>query len=72
VFWAYGKYGLGTIFFSDADPQFIQVSVLGRGNFSATEVHDLVLEVESEVLEIPGIRFVNTQSLLPGANDGNG
>ncbi len=72
VFWAYGKYGVGTIFFSDADPQFIQVSVLGRGNFSANEVNDLVLEVESEVLQIPGIRFVNTQSLLPGASDGNG
>lgn len=71
VFWAYGKYGVGTIFFSDADPQFIQVSVLGRGNFSAREVNDLVLEVESEVLQIPGIRFVNTQSLLPGASDGN-
>jgi len=72
VFWAYGKYGVGTIFFSDADPQFIQVSVLGRGNFSANEVNDLVREVESEVLQIPGIRFVNTQSLLPGASDGNG
>ena len=71
VFWAYGKYGVGTIFFSDADPQFIQVSVLGRGNFSANEVNDLVREVESEVLQIPGIRFVNTQSLLPGASDGN-
>jgi multidrug efflux pump len=35
IFWAYGKFGAGTIFFSDADPQFIQVSVLGRGNFSA-------------------------------------
>ena len=64
VFWAYGKYGVGTIFFSDADPQFIQVSVLGRGNFSAREVNDLVLEVESEVLQVPGIRFVNTQSLV--------
>ena len=72
VFWAYGKYGVGTIFFSNADPQFIQVSVLGRGNFSANEVNDLVLEVESEVLQVPGIRFVNTQSLLPGASDGNG
>ena len=71
VFWAYGKYGVGTIFFSDADPQFIQVSVLGRGNFAAREVNDLVLEVESEVLQVPGIRFVNTQSLLPGASDGN-
>ena len=71
VFWGYGKYGVGTIFFSDADPQFIQVSVLGRGNFSASEVNELVLEVESEVLQIPAIRFVNTQSLLPGAGDGN-
>ena len=71
VFWAYGKYNVGTIFFSDADPQFIQVSVLGRGNFAANEVNDLVLEVESEVLQIPGIRFVNTQSLLPGATGGN-
>ena len=32
---------------SDADPQFIQVSVLGRGNFSAAEVNDLVLEAVS-------------------------
>jgi multidrug efflux pump len=70
IFWAYGKYGVGTIFFSNADPQFIQVSVLGRGNFSAHEVRDLVLEVESEVLQVPGIRFVNTQTLLPGTTDG--
>ena len=70
VFWAYGKYGVGTIFFSDADPQFIQISVLGRGNFSASEVNELVLEVESEVLQVPGIRFVNTQTLLPGTAGG--
>ncbi len=70
IFWAYGKYGVGTIFFSDADPQFIQVSVLGRGNFSAGEVNDLVLDVEAEVLQIPGIRFVNTQTLLPGTSTG--
>ncbi len=71
IFWAYGKYGVGTIFFSDADPQFIQVSVLGRGNFSAQEVNDLVLDVERQILPIPGIRFVNTQTMLPG-NTGGG
>ncbi len=70
VFWSYGKYGVGTIFFSDADPQFIQISVLGRGNFSAREVNDLVLDVETEVLQVPGIRFVNTQTLLPGTSNG--
>ncbi|MEP1473000.1 MAG: efflux RND transporter permease subunit [Halieaceae bacterium] len=66
IFWGYGKVGVGTIFFSDADPQFITVSVLGRGNFSANEVNDLVLEVEEKILDIPGIRFVNTQTMLPG------
>ena len=66
IFWSYGKLGVGTIFFSDADPQFITVSVLGRGNFSANEVNDLVLEVEEQILDIPGIRFVNTQTMLPG------
>ena len=66
IFWAYGRFGAGTIFFSDADAQFVQVSVLGRGNFSADEVNALVAEVEREILEVPGIRFVNTRTLLPG------
>lgn len=72
IFWAYGKFGVGTIFFSDADPQFIQVSVLGRGNFSASEVNALVLEVEREILQVPGVRFVNSQTLLPGGGGGGG
>ncbi|MEP4148598.1 MAG: efflux RND transporter permease subunit [Halioglobus sp.] len=69
IFWAYGKFGVGTIFFSDADPQFIKVSVLGRGNFSADEVNQLVREVEDEIIAIPGIRFVNTQTMLPGGSE---
>jgi multidrug efflux pump len=71
IFWAYGKYGVGTIFFSDADPQFIQVSVLGRGNFSASEVDELVLEVEREILQVSGIRFVNSRTILPGGGGGS-
>lgn len=72
IFWAYGKFGVGAIFFSDAEPQFLQVSVLGRGNFSASEVNELVLEAEREILEIPGIRFINTQTVLPGGGGGRG
>jgi multidrug efflux pump len=72
IFWAYGKYGVGTIFFSDADPQFIQVSVLGRGNFSASEVDELVLEVEREILQVHGIRSANSRTILPGGGDGGG
>ncbi|MFK7733900.1 MAG: efflux RND transporter permease subunit [Pseudomonadales bacterium] len=70
IFWSYGKFGAGTIFFSDADPQFIKVAVLGRGNFSANEINKLVREAEDEILKIPGIRYANTQTMLPGTSSG--
>ncbi len=69
VFWAYGKYGAGMVFFNDSDPQFITVSVNGRGNFSAQDVNALVLDVEERILQVPAIRSLNTQTLLPGGND---
>lgn len=72
VFWAYGKYGGGMVFFNDADPQFVNMSVSGRGNFSVGEVERLVREVEARVLEVRGIRSVNTQVILPGGNDSTG
>ena len=68
IFWAYGKFSRGTVFFSESDAQFMQVSVRGRGNFSAQEVNDLVLEVEQRVLQVSGIRSVNSQTILPGGN----
>jgi multidrug efflux pump len=67
-FWAYGKFGVGTIFFTDGEAQYLQVSVLGRGNFSAEEVNELVWEVESEILQIKGIRSVNASTIVPGNN----
>ncbi|MDP5072188.1 MAG: efflux RND transporter permease subunit, partial [Congregibacter sp.] len=72
VFWSYGKFGAGMVFFNDSDPQFISMSVSGRGNFSESEVYDLVLEVEREVLQVPDIRSVNTTTILPGGNTGGG
>lgn len=67
-FWAYGKYGVGTIFFTDGEAQYLQVSVLGRGNFSADEVNELVWEVESQILQIEGIRSINASTIVPGNN----
>ena len=72
IFWAYGKFGAGSIFFSNAEAQYFQVSVLGRGNFSADEVNDLVLEVEREILQVEGIRSVNARTILPGGNSSGG
>ena len=66
IFWGYAQYGRGMVFFNDADPQFLTVSVNARGNFSADEVNRLVLDVEREVLQVAGIRSVNTQSTVAG------
>ncbi|MHA7815578.1 MAG: efflux RND transporter permease subunit [Pseudohaliea sp.] len=68
IFWAYGRFGVGMVFFSNSDPQFIQVSVRGRGNFAAEEVDRLVRQVEDQILQISGIRAVNARTILPGSN----
>ena len=70
IFGAYGQYGKGTIFFNDTDPQFLTVSVSGRGNFSASEVDKLVRRVEQRMFSVPGIRSMNTRTLLPGSSGG--
>lgn len=72
IFWSYGQFGHGMIFFNNADPQFVTVSVNARGNFSAGEIDSLVREVEGEVLQVAGIRAVNTQTALPGGGSGDG
>lgn len=72
IFWTYGSNSTGMVFFNDADPQFVTVSVGGRGNFSASEVNELVRDVEERVLQVPGIRSLNTQTLLPGSSGGGG
>jgi multidrug efflux pump len=69
VFLAYGQFGRGMVFFNDADPQFVTVSVNARGNLSAVEIDRLVREVEQQVLRVAGIRSVNTQTTTPGGGD---
>jgi len=66
TFWAYGQYGKGMVFFSNADPQFAQVMVRARGNLSADEADVLVREVEQQVLQVSGIRGINTYTSVSG------
>ncbi len=72
IFWSYGKYGGGMIFFSDSDPQFAEVTIRGRGNLSANEINTLVLEVEQEVLQVSGIRGMNTYTRISGGASRDG
>jgi multidrug efflux pump len=72
TFWAYGQYGKGMIFFSDPDPKFAEISVRARGNLSADEVNALVYEVEREILEVEGIKGINTYTMLTGGPSRSG
>ena len=72
VFWAYGQFGKGTTFFTDADPQFAQVYIRARGNLSAAERHALVTEVEREALQVPGIEYMDARSTVVSNTGGGG
>ncbi len=71
-FWAYGQYGKGMMFMSDAEPQFGIVTIRARGNLAAVEIDSLVREVEAEVLEVEGILSTNTQTLVSGGPSRSG
>ena len=60
----------GVEFFVEEEPDVAIVMVSARGNMSATEIRDLVGEVESEVLQVQGIDNVVMTAQAPG--DGGG
>lgn len=57
TYWAVGP---GLQFMPDGDPEYIAVYVGARGNLSKKEALDLVVEVESSLLDIEGIRSLYT------------
>jgi multidrug efflux pump len=72
TFWAYGQYGSGLIYFSQAESKFASVSIRARGNLSVDETNALVKEVEDQVLEIEGIEHLSVRTQLSGQPSRNG
>lgn len=64
----------GVEFFVDEEPDNTIVFVSARGNLSAKEVSDIVGEVETILLDIPGIRSAVTTATSPtgGSSSGGG
>jgi multidrug efflux pump len=62
IFTAFGASNNGSLFFVETEPEFINVFVGARGNLSADEARDLVIEVEDILLDIDGVSsaFTNT------------
>ena len=72
VFWAYGQFGKGMIFFSDTDVQFLRLEVKARGNLSVEEAYILTKEVEKRVLPVEGIRNLNSYAFISSRGDSVG
>ncbi len=58
IFIAYGANPTGSEAFPASEPEFGTVNVVARGNYSPTEVRDLLVEVEKEILQVQGIQDV--------------
>ena len=67
-FWAYGQYGKGMVFFSEAEPQYAQIQIKSRGNLSIEETNKLVLDVEQRILQVADIKAINSYAQTPGSN----
>jgi len=68
----YSKAGNGTQFFTEVDPTFAGVNVAAKGNFSASEIRDIVVDVEDRVLKAENFKSIYTRSGAGGLSAGPG
>lgn len=65
----YGEYGNGVTFFPDQEPDFMQVQVRARDNFSIFERDALVRIVEDRLLDDPAIASVYARTYASQSQD---
>lgn len=62
AFGAYGQFGRGVTFFPSVEPEFMNVTVRGRDNFSIYEADTLVRQVENRLISYDEIKSVYARS----------
>ncbi|MDG1203141.1 MAG: efflux RND transporter permease subunit, partial [SAR86 cluster bacterium] len=62
---AYTFYGKGTVYFAIVDPVKAEITVRGRGNFSALESKKIIEEVEERLIQIDELESVFLRSGSP-------
>lgn len=67
-FAAYINNPTGVEAFPASEPEFGTVNVVARGNYSPIEIRDLLVEVEKQILQVPGIQ----DSIMTFAGRGGG
>lgn len=55
IFKVYGNFGAGYIYFTSTDPTFGRVSISARGNYSKSELQDLVTGSEAALMPLNGV-----------------
>lgn len=68
---AYGFLGRGVEFFPDIEPDFVQVQVQARGDFSIYEKDKLVKRVEQELLKLDSIKYVYARTFANVSGERN-
>lgn len=68
----YSLAGNGSTFFTDVDPTFTGVNVAAKGNFSAAEIRDIVIDVEDKVREVENYKSLYTRTGSGGVSAGPG
>lgn len=58
----YIEQGRGMEFFTSVDPQFSGVAINARGNFSAREIRDIVIDVEKRIYGVGHIKSMYTRT----------
>ena len=69
---AYSTRGVGSTYFIDVEPNFTGVNISARGNYSAEEIRDIVLDVERRVQEVGYIDSSYTRAGGGHSSFGNG
>jgi multidrug efflux pump len=73
TFLVFGQNSKGVEFFVDEEPDIATVFVQARGNLSGEDIRNIGIEVETRILQIPGIDNVVLTATAPGGGGtGNG
>lgn len=69
---AFGMFSKGVEFFVETDADFANVMVRARGNLSASEKRDLVIDVERRLIGTRGVKGIYTIAGASGGGRGSG
>ena len=72
TFMAFAVYNNGVEFFVEEEPDLATVFVSARGNLSASDIRDLGIEVEDQILQVKGLDNVVMNAEAPGAQRSGG